>query len=885
MSGKLKVLVLMLVIFWANLALAAEQARIMILPFEINGDKKLEYLETDLPKILAGELRQQGIDVVAHSEVKRLLREQNIQHLDGIVVRDLALLGRADYSLYGSFSQVGNAISIDARLVEAYGLRSPKPLYVTKKGMIQILPAVQELAQKIQDELQRKERIAQIKVEGNRIIGQDVILTRLNTGTGDLFDAQKLNADLRRLYGLGYFKNITILSSDSPEGKVITFRVEEKPLIQAITVQGAKGIKAADILAVLSSKSGSVINDKVLAEDMAKIRELYRKKGYYKAAVDFKLEQSDPRQARLDIVVDEGKKLYIQSIRIEGAKQLDEDDLKDGFATSEKGIFSWLTGSGVLKKDMLEHDVTVLEAYYTNRGFMDVKVGQPVIDFKDDGIYITFKVEEGRRYKAGNVFFSGDIIGLDGDLLKVTQLDDLQEKEKFFDRSVLRQDIQALSEYYSNFGYAFASADASLKRNSDSIDVTYSLDKGNKVYVRRVSVRGNTKTRDNVVRREMRLNDGELFSGSLLRRSKQRLMKLDFFDSVEIDTIPFPEENTMDLVVKVKEKSTGAISMGAGYSSFEHFFIVGQVQERNLFGKGYSLGVKGSFGGKTSTYDINFWNPHLYDSDFGFGVETYLRDNDYSDYDKRSLGGALKAGLPLGEYSYLYGRYRLENYKITNVADKASKMIRDIKGSHLSSSLYLSFAHDTTNRRINPSKGSSTTLSVEYAGGLLGGDDDFVKYIADSSYYQPLFWKTVLHLHGQIGYIMENGHGDIPLFERFYLGGMNSIRGYESREISPRDRTTPDEEKIGGNKELFFNVEYLVPLNQEFGLIGLVFFDAGNTWDDKENMDFSLYKSVGAGLRWYSPMGPLRLEYGYPLDELEGTTRKGRFEFSIGQFF
>ncbi len=885
MSRILKFIVLIVLFLVADLAVAEEQARIMILPFEINGSKELAYLETDLPKILAGELERQGIDVVPQSEVKRLLREQNIQHLDQTIVRDLALLSRADYSLYGTFSQIGTSISLDARLVEAYGLRSPKPLSITKKGMIYILPAVQELAQKVQDELQRKERIAQIKVEGNQVLEADVILTRLNTGNGDLFDAQKLNADLRRLYGLGYFRNITILSSDSPDGKIITFRVEEKPLIQTITVQGAKGIKADDILAVLSSKSGSVINDKVLAEDKAKIRELYRKKGYYNAGVDFKQEQIDPRQSRLNIVVNEGEKLYIRSIRIEGAKQLDEDDLKSDFASSEKGFFSWLTGSGVLKKDMLDHDTSVLEAYYANRGFMDVKVGQPVVDFKKDGIYITFKVEEGRRYKAGNVFFSGDIIGLDGELLQVIRADELQKKGKFFDRSVLRQDIQALSEHYSNFGYAFASADASLKRNEDSIDVTYSLDKGNKVYVRRVSVRGNTKTRDNVARREMLLSDGELFRGSLLRRSRQRLVKLDFFESVEIDTIPFPEANAMDLVVKVRERSTGAITMGAGYSSFEHFFLVGQVQERNLFGKGYSLGLKGSFGGKSSTYNVNFWNPHVYDSDLGLGLETYLKDNDYSDYDKRSFGGALKAGIPVGEYSYLYGRYRLEEYEIKNIAKTASRLIREIEGVHWSSSMYLSFSRDTTDRRINPSKGLSTSLSVEYVGGLLRGDDNFVKYIADSSYYHPLFGQTVLHLHGQAGYVMENGKKDIPLFERFYLGGMNSVRGYENREIAPRDRTAPDKEKIGGNKEFFFNAEYLVPLNQEVGLIGLVFFDAGNTWDDKENADFSFYKSVGAGLRWYSPMGPLRLEYGYPLDELEGKSRKGRFEFSIGQFF
>jgi outer membrane protein insertion porin family len=272
------------------------------------------------------------------------------------------------------------------------------------------------------------------------------------------------------------------------------------------------------------------------------------------------------------------------------------------------------------------------------------------------------------------------------------------------------------------------------------------------------------------------------------------------------------------------------------------------------------------------------------------GVSLYNRLNEYSDYDKQAVGGRLLFGYPLGEYTNLNWSYRLEQYTIDNIDEDADKVIKDLEGDNWASSFYTSIKRDTTDRRINPSRGNTYQFSVEYGGGILGGDDDFIKYIADTNHYYPVFLSTIIHLHAQAGYVMENGGEDIPPFERFYLGGMNSVRGYKERTISPLydDKDASDgydegDEK-GGNKSFFFNAEYLVPLHKEMGILGLVFFDAGNAWDDDETVDFDLYKSVGAGVRWYSPLGPLRLEYGYPLDEIDNE-RKGRFEFSVGQFF
>ena len=856
--------------------------KLLVLPFEVNAAPDLQYLRESLPKLLIQSLREQGFLVKDFQETLKIIDEQQIEYLDLATVKDVALLGNAQYAVYGTFSQVGETISIDARLVEAFGLKSPRALFVVKKGTINILPAIEELAAKIKLELLKKERIAEIEVKGTKILDKDVVLLRLKIQKGDIFDPKQIHAELKRLFELGYFDDVQFRVSDLPEGKKITIIVKEKPLIQAISVIGADAIDEDDILEVMSTKTGSVLNPKILAEDLNKIRELYRKKGYYQARISYKLEQTDPRQARLNIEVKEGKKLYIKKIRIKGAKQIDPDELKDQLALSERGFFSWLTGSGVLKEELLERDAAALEAYYGNRGFFDARVGQPEVEFKDDGIYITFKVIEGPRYKVGTIDFKGDIIVPENKLYAIIKLDDLARENEFFDRSIMRQDLQKLADFYTDFGFAFAESDIKLDKDEKNrkINVTYILNKGQKVYIRRVTIEGNTKTRDNVILRELRLSDGDLFSGSALRRSNVRLNKLDYFETVDIQTVPTDRPDQLDLKVKVKEKPTGMLSLGAGYSSLDKFFVAGQIQERNLFGKGYVLGLRGTFSGRRTSYNLSFWNPHLNDSKLGIGTDLYWTTEKFFDYDKESTGGKIKFAYPLGEYTRLYWNYRLEKYTIDNIASDANEDIKDMAGENWASAIYVAATRDTTNRRLNPSRGTINTLSAENAGGFIGGDDNYIKYFYDFSFYHPILKKPIFHWHVRLGYVMPNSDEPIPSFERFYIGGMNSVRGYPGREIAPK---YDNGDYKGGDKEFFTNYELLYPLNKEIGLMGLVFFDAGNAWDEDE-FKFEVYRSVGAGIRWYSPLGPLRLEYGYGLDKLYGE-KYSKLEFSVGQFF
>ncbi|MFP4168422.1 MAG: outer membrane protein assembly factor BamA [Desulfonatronovibrionaceae bacterium] len=866
---------------------AAEQngagVKMLVLPFEINAEQELEYLHTSLPNLLREELSRDGFETVSEEQTQDLIQSQGIETLDLGTTKDLAQLSGAKYAVYGSLSKVGETISIDARLVEASGLKVPKSLYVVKEGTVNILPAVQELTEQIKQELMQKERIAEIEVKGNKTLDKDVVLMRLKIRKGDLYDPKELNKELKRLYELGYFEDIQFSARDTKEGKKIIINVEEKPIIEAISVHGAEEKDNDDILEAMSTKTGSVLNTKIIGEDLGKIRELYHQDGYYNAQVDYELEGDDSGRARLNINIQEGEKLYIEEVRIKGVQELDEDDIKSELALTERGIFSWITGRGVLKQDFLERDAAFIEAYYANRGFVDARVGQPDVEFKEDGIYITFNVVEGDRYRVGEVDFSGELIFSREELFKRTKLDELAEAQDYFDQSVMRDDLQGLSDYYSNYGYAYAEADVETSKDQEDkeINVTYNLSKGPRVYIRRVMVEGNTKTRNNVILREMRLTDGELYDGKKINRSNVRLEKLDFFDSVDIETVPAEDESELDLKVKVDEKSTGMLSAGAGYSSLDKIFFTAQIQERNLFGKGYNVGLKGTFSSRNTNYDAHFWNPRLYDTKLGVGGDAYWKNREYFEYDKESIGSRARFSYPLGEYTKVYWNYKLEKYTISDVDDDADKDIKDMEGDNWASSAYTSVSRDTTNRRINPSKGTKNTLSLEYSGGLLGGDDNFIKTLYDTSYYRPLFWETVFHWHAKLGYLFKNADKEIPSFERFYLGGMNSVRGYPGDEIAPK---YDNGDYKGGSKEFFTNFEYIFPLNQDMGILGVLFFDAGNTWDDDENPDLDLYKSVGAGIRWYSPLGPLRMEYGIALDELDGDKPR-KFEFSVGQTF
>jgi len=874
------------------------EVTVVVMPFEVNAGEDLKYLRQGLSDLLSDRLRDAGFTVIDKEAVAKALAAKGLSAADPSAAKEAALLNNAGYAITGSFSKLGETLSIDARILDPFGIKPPVPVFASREGLINLLPAVDDIVTKMKGDLLGLDHIVDIDVEGTSALDKDVVLLRLSTKKGEVLDAKILNTDLKAVYDLGYFDDVKILLRDVAGGKKMIVQVVEKPRILAMGVKGAKEKSIDDVLKVVNSKKGAVLNPKVLAEDMAAIRDLYRKDGYYNAKVTHEIESAGQGQARLNFVIDEGKKLYIKKISIEGAKQISEGDLKEDMLLKERGFFSWFSQGGILKEDMLERDTSSLAAYYNNRGFMDAKVGSPDIQFKEDGIYVAFKVEEGARFRVEKVSVEGDLIADEDKLLAVTKLNAAAGKKDYLDRSQVRDDLKALTEYYNNFGYAYAEANVRMNDHPEekTVDVIFVMRKLQKVHIRRVLVEGNTKTRDNVILREMRLVDGSLFNGEKLKRSSERLDRIGYFSSVDIEPVPTGNPEEMDLKVKVKDKDTGKIGGGVGYSTYEGVYLAGTLDEQNMFGKGWGAGLAGQWSGKKTSYILSAFNPRWDDSKLGVGVQAYDKAESFNDYSRNTIGAKINFSYPLGEYTSLMWDYHLDRYRIFDAATGASQTILNAVGSHVASVASVSVTRNTTNGGGTslPTQGTVNTVSVANGGAILGGSDNFIKLGYEFKMYNSLIGDLVLKSRGWAGWVGQNWGGDgIPLGERYQLGGTGSVRGYSQYRISPMSEGRGN--SVGGDKAAVANLELLYPLSKKMGITGSIFFDAGNTWNEGE-MWFSnptrvytapplgLYKSVGVGIQWFSPMGPLKIEFGHGLDKVYDSSNN-KVEFSMGQTF
>ena len=863
--------------------------KVLILPFQINAGKDQERLNDDLPAMLEQRLVSRGLDVVSEREARARMRRDRISSLNIETARSLARSLGATAAVYGSYSQVGNAFSIDARYVEIGEQGIVRPMFVEKNDLIELLPAVDELATRINNEAKRREMIAEVEVRGTRVLDPDVVLMRINTRKGDALDINSLDAELKKVWDLGYFSDVSVAVEPQLDGLHLIFTVQEKPRIESIVVEGNNDIDTDDIIAAMSTRTGSVLNEKLLAEDLLKIREVFRKDGYYLGTVEHRIDtRQGGASAALVLTVNEGNKLYIKDVRVEGVEQLDAGDVKKELYLSERGWLSWITGTGVLREEMLDRDSAAIGTYYMNNGFLDVAVGQPKVDYEEDGIIITFQVKEGQRYRMGDVKFAGDLIDTDEVLRDATALDDVSRKGGYFSLATMQEDAKSLQDFYAEYGYAFAEVNPVPEKRAGEegvADVVYGINKKQKVFIRRAVIEGNYRTRDNVILRELRLTDGDLFMGSKLQRSIQRLNLLDYFEVAEAELVPTAKEEEVDLKINVQEKSTGALMGGFGYSTYSQFGVSGTLMEKNLFGKGYFASINAMFTGRYTAYTLQVNNRRFNDTNLAVGIELYNTEYDYWDYSKDTTGGTLHFGYPLGEYTTLGWGYRLDQYRLYDFDDDASEIIQRYDGRRWSSVGLLNITRNTTDR-FQPTTGTINRLGLSYGGGALGGDDDFITLTGEHHTYFELKQHHILHarVKGQIAF--TNGSEEIPVFERFWMGGMESVRGYASRDIVPRDPETND--RIGGTRMAFANLEYIWSIAPQIGVNLVPFFDIGFNIDADHDYKWSdeVLKSVGLELRWRSPMGDLRFAYGIPLDEdRKGNRDSGRFEFSMGQFF
>lgn len=866
-----------------------ESGFVIVLPFEASGENSAR-IEDELPMVLAQRLAAKGVPVMPHDKMLELVARLRIKDLDVITVRRLLAQSGAQAAIYGNYTQQGQGFNINARLIKQKDSDS-RAFRVEQRDVANFLFGVEDLAGRLVSELRKFSVINRIEVRGTKSLDPDVVLLRINSRQGDPIEPATLDRELKRIWDLGYFDDIVLELEQTPSGINLVYNVTEKPRLARIIIEGNDELKASDIRGVMSTNPGNVLNDKTLYVDKQAIYEAYRKKGYYLASIGHRIDTDDKGAATLVITVNEGKRLYITNINIKGNKEVSDRKIKKQMALSTRWMFSFITGSGVLKEELLERDGSAIGQYYMTLGYMDVVVGTPQVEYKPDGIEINVQVSEGKRYRVAGVGFSGELIDSDAVLSEHTKLQKLAKDKEYIDITVVQDDIESLKNFYADYGYAFANVNPSHRKDKSDpehprVFVTYNMSKNQKVYVRNIILEGNMHTRDNVILREMRLVDGDQFSSSKLKRSIRRLNSLGYFDSAESEMVPTPNDSEVDLKIKLAERSTGALMGGVGYSTYSKFGITASIQEANLWGKGYNLGFYTLFSGMRNSYNLNFTNPRVNDTELTLGLDAYRWEDDYTDYERDTNGAGIRVGYPLGEYTGFMVGYRAEFYKLFNFDDDISQVLKQYEGERTASVATFRITRDTTDRS-RPTDGTMVQFTTEYGGGLLGGDDAFVKLIGEVNLYKQITEDSVAHLRVKGGTMLENdADNKPPVFERFWMGGMESVRGYRARDIVPRDPKFGD--RIGGTRMAFLNLEYIYQVSSDIGLNLVPFFDMGFNIDHEQDYDVwdEMKKSVGLELRWRSPMGDLRFCYGYPLDKGWGDTDlNGRFEFSIGKFF
>ncbi len=862
-------------------AIAQEEIRVVVLPFEVHGPERLDYLGEQIRELVEKQLGNEGLTVMESGGLLEGLPGTEEASPDRL--RKLGIRVGADGVIWGSFTQIGKRYSLDVKVIDSYGDAPPQPVYVEGEGLETLLDSVQRLARDVGMKVFRREKVAEVIITGNKRIESEAIKKIMKTKKGDIYLADYLRDDLKSIYKMGYFGDVRVESSSTPTGQVVTFRVAENETIRNIRIKGNKKFDDEKIKDGINVKSGSILNIIKLQDDLKQIKNLYKEKGYHHVKVTYEIEPVSENRADLDFVIAEGEKVLIKEIRFEGNKAYDSETLKDLIKTEEKGFFSWLTSSGDLDHEVLDQDVSKIAAHYHNSGYIQAKVAEPELIYKGKWIYINIKIDEGPQFKVGEVDIEGELIQPKGELLKQIKI----AKEKVYNRELIREDVLTLQDIYSDAGYAYADISPRIDQDPKKLtaNITYLINKGTLVHFEKIIITGNTKTRDKVIRRELNVYEQELFSGKCLKRGVRNLYRLEFFENIKVNTSKGSADDKMVLKIDVTEKPTGAFSFGGGYSSMDGPFVVGSISQRNLFGRAQILNLKAQLGGESTTYSLGFTEPWLFDIPLSAGFDLYDMTRDYYTYDKDSIGGTLRFGYPVFDYTRASLSYNYDRANITNIdTDEAAKSIQDMVGKNVGHTITAILRRDSRDRLFNPTEGSNNSIMVEHAGTPMGGDIGFTKYVADSGWYIPLFWDTVGLLHGRIGYIQDY-YPDykMPDWERFYLGGMGSVRGYDWRDISPVDE---EGNKIGGNKMAQFNVEVVFPLVKEAGLMGVLFHDWGNAYDNGEDIDLGeLRKSAGYGFRWYSPIGPIRLEYGYILDDKEDQKGKGRWEFTMGTVF
>ena len=871
---------ILLILFFliADVAYGQQSIRVVILPFEVYAQEDLSYLKQQIPEVIKTQLEQEGARILMLDQ--ETLASRGFRTDSPAAIRQIGVETGGSYVIWGSLTWLGQNFSLDAKMLPAKKVEDPHVFSAEGEGVENLPATVKALVQQMALKLFKRETIVEVQIKGNQRIEEDAIRRIIKIKKGDVFNLKNISDELKAVYIMGYFDDVRVDAETVADGKVIIFIVKEKPTVRGILVDGNSWVYDDDeIKEVLTIRKGSILNINTIQSDMRRIEELYKEKNFYNVKVKFNVYPQKENQADIEYEIDEGKKFHIDKIIFVGNSAFSAGKLKGLMGTSEESLLSWVTSAGDLNEENLSQDMAKVASFYQNQGYIQARIGEPEIKFEEAGIVITIRIVEGPQFKVGEVTMSGDLIIPPEQLLEKLKI----LEEEYYNRDILRLDVIALTDIYADEGYANVDIAPRIAQDPEQLVVNIAFDvaKGQQVYFEEIIISGNSKTRDKVIRRQLQVYEQELYGGRRLKRSIRNLYRLDYFEDIKVDTVKGSADDKMKLRIDVTEKNTGAFSFGAGYGNVEYLFLTASVSERNLFGRAQTLALKGQLGAKTRKFTLSFTEPWLFDIPLSAGVDIYNWNYNYSTYDKDSIGGKLRFGYPVIDFTRINLTYTYDIADIKNVSDDAANSIKNDAGEHIKSSITTSLRYDSRNDRFHPTQGSSHSGSYEFAG--IGGTVGFNKIIGETGWYFPLIWKTVGVLHGKAGYVKALEGKTLPDYEKFYMVGIDALRGFERDDLSPRDENGSE---IGGNKFVQANVEVRFPLVPQAGVYGVVFFDTGDIYAESEDIELdNLRESAGVGIRWLSPMGPVRLEYGWILDPKQTDSASGNWEFSMASAF
>ncbi len=878
------------ILFNSSLGLAAfeKRPRILLLPFNMFGPQKNEVLVQDVEFLLKKGLSQGQIVIISVSKAKEVLGyvPKELSHRD---VRNLCKRLNLSAVIWGSLTQIGQSISLDLHIVQSPTFETKHIFFVGK--LPDWTPIVEKAIKELSDIVLELQRIVDVRVIGNVRMDEDAILSVIKLRPGDIFDPKKLREDIKSIYKLGYFEDVKADIEETKRGLVLSFIVCEKPVVKEIVYKGNKAIKKSDLQKITELKTSTILNFNKIKRATERIEMLYKEKGYYQVEVKPEIKPISKQEVKIIFHIKEGQKIYIKKIEFIGNCVFSDKELKKLLEISERTHFSWLkkikrffTGGvepGVYNKEALYRDLGKIVSFYHDHGYIDARVGEPQVKQEEKWIYITIPIKEGPQYKVGKIDIEQDLFSNKEYLLRQLEL----PKRKIFSREVLHRDIIHLTELFADKGYAYAEVEPHIQKHPKIhiVDVLFKIYKGPMVYINRIEIQGNTRTRDKVIRRELLIVEQRPFSVTRFKKSRDRLYRLGYFDKITFSTEKGVRKDQMDVNIKVKERPTGTFSVGAGYSSVDKMILMGQISQRNLFGRGQTLSFQGYFSSRTTQYTLSFYEPYFRDTKLSINLNLYNWTRQYEDYTRKSKGGGIRFGYLLTPNTRVFAGYHYDDSNLVDYSNSTSTIILESSNIHITHSLEFGFTRDTRNHFFMPTKGMRTSMVFTHAGWFLGGDSSFEKITLTNSLYFPFLLHTTGHIRTGIGLIMKGPGGELPVYERFYLGGIDSVRGYRYGDISPLDPQTG--ERIGGDLMAYVQLENIFPIVKNMGLHGVIFFDMGNVWEKDKGCKLSeIRESVGFGVRWLSPIGPFRLEWGYNINNKEGE-EKSNWNFMIGGVF